>query len=155
MNSIEENLREQGYELPQPATPAANYVPYLINDNCLYVSGQLPFLNGEQMHQGKLGDDLDIEAGQEAARACMLNVLAQLNSALEGDISRLKRCIRIGGFVNATPDFDQQAAVINGASDLLANVLGERGMHTRFAVGAASLPFGIAVELDAVFGLHE
>lgn len=152
---IDDKLREQGYTLPQAATPAANYVPYLIEDNYLYISGQLPFLNGERMHQGKIGDDLGIEAGQEAARACMLNGLAQLDAALDGDMSRLKRCIRIGGFVNASTDFDQQAAVINGASDLLVNVLGEKGMHTRFAVGVASLPFGIAVELDAVFALND
>ena len=154
MTILEKNLYEQGYELPHPATPAANYVPYLIEDNYLYISGQLPFINGERMHQGKLGETLSIEAGQEAARACMLNVLAQMNTALDSDMTRLKRCIRIGGFVNASADFDQQAAVINGASDLLATVLGEKGMHTRFAVGVASLPFGIAVELDAVFALH-
>jgi enamine deaminase RidA (YjgF/YER057c/UK114 family) len=152
---ISKKMEQIGYKLPQAATPAANYVPYLIEDKYLYISGQLPFLNGEQMHQGKLGDDMGIEAGQEAARACMLNVLAQLEAALDGDMNRLKRCIRIGGYVNASTDFDQQAAVINGASDLLVNVLGDKGMHTRFAVGVASLPFGIAVELDAVFALND
>lgn len=155
MTSIAETVKAAGHTLPQASKPAANYVPYLVEDNYLYISGQLPFLNGEQMHQGKLGDDMGVEAGQAAAQACMLNVLAQLDAALDGDTGRLKRCIRIGGFVNAAPDFHQQAAVINGASDLLVNVLGDKGMHTRFAVGVASLPFGIAVELDAVFALND
>lgn len=149
------NLKEAGYDLPQAASPAANYVPYILENGQLYISGQIPFLNGEKMHQGRLGEDLDLTAGQEAARACALNILAQAGAAVNGDWDRLERCLKLGGFVNSTPDFDQHPHVINGASDLMAAALGQRGQHTRFAVGVANLPFGVAVEIDALFAVRE
>jgi len=151
---IRQKLKDLGYELPQAAAPAANYVPYMISSNHVYISGQIPFLNGETMHTGRVGDDLTLEQGVEAAKACALNILGQLDAALEGDWSRLKQCIKLGGFVNCTPDFTQQPAVINGASDLMAEALGDKGRHTRFAVGAPSLPLGVAVEIDALFEIQ-
>ncbi len=151
MNAIEARLQQMNLSLPEVAPPAANYVPYVISGNTLYIAGQIPFLNGVKAHMGRLGENMGIEAGQRAARACALNILAQALSAVGGDDARLVRCIKLGGFVNCTPDFDQMPAVVNGASDLIAEVLGERGKHARFAVGAPNLPFGVAVEVDAIF----
>lgn len=149
--SLQEKLQENGYELPKVAAPAANYVPYVVTGNLVNVSGQIPFLNGEKMHMGRLGDDLSVEEGAKAAQACALNILAQVNEAVGGDWSRVKRCVKLGGFVNSTPDFTDQPLVVNGASDLIGNVMGESGRHARFAVGAPSLPLGVAVEIDAIF----
>ena len=144
-------LQELGFTLPAAAAPAANYVPYVISGNMVYVSGQIPFLNGEKMHLGRLGDGLSVEDGAAAAQACALNILAQVNDAVGGDWARVKRCVKLGGFVNCTPDFTDQPMVINGASNLIADVMGTAGKHARFAVGAPSLPLGVAVEIDAVF----
>ena len=147
-------LQELGHELPAAPAPAANYVPYVITgERMLYISGQLPFSGSAPMHSGRLGDDLDIEAGAAAARACGLNILAQVNAAVAGDWSRINRLVKLGGFVRCTPDFTAHPQVINGASDLMVAVLGEAGRHARFAVGAPSLPLGAAVEIDAVFEL--
>lgn len=148
---IHAKLHELGLELPSAAAPAANYVPYVISGNQLIISGQIPFLNAEKMHIGTVGDDYSLEQAVEAAKACALNILGQANAAVEGDWSRVKRLVKLGGFVNSTPDFTEQPAVINGASNLMVDVLGEAGKHARFAVSAASLPFGVAVEIDAVF----
>lgn len=144
-------LKSHGYELPKVAAPAANYVPYVISGDHVFVSGQIPFLNGQKMHLGRLGDDLTIEDGVAAAQACALNILAQVNHAVDEDWKCVRRCVKLGGFVNCTPDFTAQPAVINGASDLIGLVMGECGAHARFAVGAPSLPLGVAVEIDAVF----
>ena len=146
-------LAEIGYELPGAAAPAANYVPYVLSGSHIYIAGQIPFLNGEQMHQGKIGDDLSIEQGIEAAKACALNILAQLNEAIKGDWDRLERCVKLGGFVNCVDSFTDHPKVINGASDLMVEVLGDQGKHARFAVGANSLPLGVAVEIDAIFSI--
>jgi enamine deaminase RidA (YjgF/YER057c/UK114 family) len=149
--SLQEKLQENGYELPKVAAPAANYVPYVTTGNLVYVSGQIPFLNGEKMHMGRLGENLILEEGAKAAQACALNILAQVNEAVGGNWSRVKRCVKLGGFVNSTPDFTNQPLVINGASDLIGAVLGDAGKHARFAVGVSSLPLGVAVEIDAIF----
>ncbi len=149
--TLSAKLQELGLELPAVAAPAANYVPYVVSGNTVYVSGQIPFLNGEKMHMGRVGDDLNEEDGAAAAQACALNILAQVNEAVGGDWSRVKRCVKLGGFVNCTPDFINQPVVINGASNLIADVMGDAGKHARFAVGAPSLPLGVAVEIDAVF----
>lgn len=152
---IKQKLRELGYELPQAAAPAANYVPYVIaDDDMLFVAGQIPFLNGQTMHQGRLGQDLSIEQGIEAARACALNILAQANAAVDGDFSKVKRLVKLGAFVNCTPEFTDHPKVVNGASDLMVALMGEAGKHARFAVGAPSLPLGVAVEIDAIFELE-
>ncbi len=152
IHDIDARLAAMNLKLPEVAPPAANYVPYVISGKTLYIAGQIPFLNGQKMHQGRLGDDFSIEQGQEAARACALNILAQVKAAAGGWDS-VSRCIKLGGFVNATPEFDQHPAVINGASDLIVGVLGDMGKHARFAVGACNLPFGVAVEIDAIFEL--
>lgn len=151
MTVIETRLQQLNLSLPQAAPPAANYVPYVLSGSHLFIAGQIPFLNGVKGHLGRLGENMGIEEGQKAAQACALNILAQLLSAVNGEESRILRCVKLGGFVNCTADFDQMPAVINGASDLIAEVLGERGKHARFAVGAPNLPFSVAVEIDAVF----
>jgi enamine deaminase RidA (YjgF/YER057c/UK114 family) len=152
--NIAEKLQELGLELPDAAAPAANYVPYVIaDDDMLYISGQIPFLNGQAMHQGRLGDDLAVEQGKEAAKACALNILGQANAAVGGDWSKVKRLVKLGAFVQSTPDFTDQPEVVNGASDLFVEVMGDAGKHARFAVSAAALPRGVAVEIDAVFEL--
>lgn len=147
--TVESRLSGAGIALPEAAKPAGNYVPYVITGNLLFVSGQLPFGPNGLEHTGKLGADVPLERGQEAARLCALNILAQARAAL-GDLDRITRCVKVGGFVNCTEAFTQQPQVINGASDLLALALGEKGAHARFAVGAASLPAGAAVEVDAI-----
>lgn len=151
MTDVEKKLAELGLALPETAPAAANYVPFVISENTLFIAGQIPFLNGEKLHIARLGENYTVEQGKKAAEACALNILAQVKAALNGDWSRVVRCVKLGGFVNATPDFDQHPAVINGASDLMVAVLGEAGRHARFAVGASNLPFGVAVEIDAVF----
>jgi len=152
--TLSAKLQELGLSLPQVAAPAANYVPYVVSGKTVYVAGQIPFLNGEKMHIGRVGDPLSIEDGVAAAQACALNILAQVNDAVGGDWSRVKRCVKLGGFVNCTPDFYDHPVVINGASDLVAKVMGDAGKHARFAVGAPSLPLGVAVEIDAIFEIE-
>jgi len=151
--NIADKLQELGLELPSAAAPAANYVPYVVSGKQIFISGQIPFLNGEAMHQGRVGDDLSIEQGAEAAKACALNILAQANAAVDGDWSKIKRLVKLGGFVQATQGFKDQPEVINGASNLFVEVLGDSGRHARFAVSAADLPRGVAVEIDAIFEL--
>lgn len=153
--SVIQRLKDMGLSLPEVASPAANYVPYIITDSQLFISGQIPFLNGRPMHIGRIGEDLALDDGIKAAQACALNILAQVNQAVSGDWAKIKRCIKLGGFVNSTPDFEGHPQVINGASDLMSEVLGEKGRHTRFAVGASGLPFGVAVEIEALFALND
>jgi len=149
---IDQRLAELGIELPPAAAPAANYVPFVITGNQVFVSGQVPVMAGSVLHyQGKLGTEFGLEEGQAAARLCAINILAQMKAACRGDLDRIVRCVKLGGFVNCTPDFDQHPPVINGASDLMVEVLGDNGRHARFAVGASNLPFNVAVEVDAVF----
>ncbi len=147
---VENRLREMGISLPEPAAPAANYVPYVVSGSLVYVAGQVPVSAKGLEFQGKVGADLSIEEGQRAARLCGLNIIAQIRAAAGGDLDRVGRIVKLGGFVNCPPEFDQHPAVINGASDLMVEVFGERGRHARFAVGAPSLPFDVAVEIDAV-----
>ncbi|WP_029009829.1 RidA family protein [Azospirillum halopraeferens] len=150
---IDERLRALGIELPQAAPAVAAYVPYTISGTTLYVSGQITVWNGERRFIGKVGRDLTVEEGVQAARLCGLNILAQARAACGGDLDRVARCLKLGGFVNCGPDFTDHPAVINGASELMTQVLGDAGKHARIAVGAASLPLGVAVEVDAVFEL--
>ena len=147
---IEQRLQEMGLVLPAPQLPAANYVPFRICGNQLFVAGQVS-ITAEERIVGKLGGGLSVDQGYAAARLCGLNVLAQLGAAL-GDEADRARAVKLGGFVNATPEFTEPPAVVNGASDLLVQALGDdRGKHARFAVAVASLPAGAAVEVDAVF----
>lgn len=152
-SDLHTKLKGIGETLPEVAAPAANYVPYILDNGLLSISGQLPFINGEKMFIGRLGETMDVEEGARAARACALNILAQLHHAVDGDMKRVQRCVKLGGFVNATPEFTDHPAVINGASNLIGEVLGDAGKHSRFAVGAVSLPFGVAVEIDALFSV--
>ena len=152
-DAIEGRLQELGIVLPQAAAPAANYVPYVISGNLLYLSGQLPMENGKIGVTGHLGKDVDVAGGQRAAELCAINILAQAKAALGGDLGRIKRLIKLNGFVASTPDFVEQHLVINGASNLLANVLGEAGKHARAAVGMAALPLNAAVEIDAILDI--
>ena len=148
---IDGRLAELKIALPQAAAPLANYVPTVRSGDLLFVSGQVCQWNGERRFMGKLGGDISLEQGQEAARLCGLNLLAQAKAALGGDLDRILRCVRLGAFVNCTPDFTQQPQVANGASDLMVQVLGDAGRHARAAVGVNALPGGVAVEVDAVF----
>jgi enamine deaminase RidA (YjgF/YER057c/UK114 family) len=151
MFNIDTRLKELGIELPAPPSPVASYVPYMIAGNLAFISGQVPMADGVPQFIGKLGDSISLEDGKAAARLCAINVLAQLKAACGGDLDRTVACIRLGVFVNATPDYTQQPEVANGASDLVVSVFGEAGRHTRAAVGVGSLPRGVAVEVDAVF----
>ena len=150
-SAIERRLRELGLALPEAAAPVANYVPYTVAGNLLFVSGQVPFQGSRVAVTGKLGEAVDIERGREAARLCALNVLAQAKAACGGDLGRLKRCLKLGGFVASTPAFTDHPQVINGASDLMVEAMGDAGRHARFAVGSSSLPLDAAVEVEAVF----
>lgn len=152
--NIESRLQELGIELPQAAPPAANYAPWSVSGNSLYIAGQLPWLGADKGHIGKLGENTSIEQGQAAAHNCAINIIAQAKSALGGDLSRITRCLKLGGFVNCTPDFTDHPKIINGASDLMVAAFGEMGKHARFAVGASSLPFGVMVEIDAIFAIR-
>ena len=149
--AIDSRLTELGIELPQASAPAANYVPYRISGNTVYISGQVPVSGGELKFIGKLGVDYGIDDGYQAAKLCGLNIIAQLKAACGGDLDRVAGCLKLGGFVNSAPEFGDQPKVINGASDLMVEVFQDKGKHARFAVSAASLPFGVAVEVDAVF----
>ena len=146
---VDQRLAELGVELPDAPAPAANYVPFTISGNQLIVSGQITMGPNGLEYVAKLGADADVETGQAAARLCAINILAQAKAAL-GDLDRITQVLKIQGFVNATPDFTQHPAVINGASDFLVEVLGDAGKHARAAVGMGSLPLGVAVEIDAI-----
>ncbi len=150
MSKFEERLAALGVTLPDAPAPAANYVPYVQVGDILYVSGQLS-KDDSGLLIGKLGDTMDTAAGAAAARACAINLLAQVKAACGGDLDRLVRVVKLGGFVNSTPDFTDQPTVINGASDLIGEALGDAGQHARAAVSAAALPLGVAVEIEGIF----
>lgn len=149
--SPESRLAELGLSLPEATAPAANYVPFVQVADTLYVSGQISIDEGGALITGKVGADLDTAAGAAAAQRCALNLLAQVKAACGGDWARLVRVVKLTGFVNSTPDFTEQPKVVNGASDLLVEVLGEAGRHARSAVSAGALPLGVAVEIEGIF----
>ena len=147
---VDARLKELGIEIKEPAAPVANYVGYVKTGNLVFVSGQVTVKDGQVQYQGKLGADVSLEDGQAAARLCAINIVAQLKAACGGDLDRVQRIVRLGGFVNSTPEFTDQPKVINGASDLMVQVFGDKGKHSRAAVSAGSLPLGVAVEIDCV-----
>ena len=148
---ILDNLKKLKLEIPDAPDPVGAYVAFKIVGNLLYISGQLPIGADGKIIKGKIGKELTLEEGQSAARLCVINILAQAKKAMGGDLSKIKNCIKITGFVNSTDEFKDQPKVINTASELLASVFGENGKHTRAAVSSNSLPLGIAVEIDAIF----
>jgi len=152
-SALEQKLARMGHALPQAAAPAANYVPFTRSGKLILISGQLPMLDGAVAFMGRLGDGVDVEEGQAAAVLCALNLLAQAKQACDGDLGKLGRCLKLGGFVACVPEFTDHPKVINGASDLIAEAMGPAGQHARFAVGAASLPLGASVEVEAIFEL--
>ncbi|WP_050528025.1 RidA family protein [Pseudorhodobacter aquimaris] len=148
--TVTSRLAERGITLPNAPAPAANYVPFVLDGNTLYVSGQIS-QGPDGLIKGRLGDTMTAEEGAAAAQRCAISLLAQVNAACNGDLSRLKRVIKLTGFVNSTADFTDQPKVINGASDFLVEILGDAGSHARSAVSAVSLPLGVAVEIEGIF----
>jgi enamine deaminase RidA (YjgF/YER057c/UK114 family) len=153
MSAVAERIKNQGITIPAVTPPVANYVPVVISGQSLIVSGQLPMKDGKAQFVGKLGQEFTVEQGQECARLCGVNILAQVSAALDGDWSKVKRLVRLGVFVNATDAFVDHPKVANGVSDMMVAVFGDAGKHARAAVGVSSLPFGVAVEVDAIFEL--
>lgn len=151
--TIDARLAELGLTLPAAPAPAANYVPFVVSGSMLYVSGQISQNEGGLI-KGRLGADMDVEAGAAAARRCALSLMAQARAACGGDLDRVARVVKLVGFVNSTPEFTDQPKVINGCSDLMVAVFGDAGRHARSAVSAASLPLGVAVEIEAIFELR-
>ncbi len=149
-DSVESRLSARNITLPEAAAPAANYLPYVISGSLLYISGQLPLENGALAVKGLLGRDVDVAAAQRAAELCAINILAQTKAALDGDLERIVRVVKLTGYVASDPAFTDQHLVINGASNLIADLLGDRGKHARAAVGMACLPLNASVEIDAV-----
>jgi len=151
MSKTETRLKELGIDLPSPPAPVASYVPYVVTGNLVFISGQVTLAADGLKYVGKVGADISLDDGKAAARLCAVNLLAQLKAACGGDLDRVRRCVKLGVFVNAIPDFTQHPEVGNGASDLIVAVLGDAGKHARAATGAGSLPRGVAVEVDGTF----
>ena len=151
--SANENLEKMKIKLPEAKAPVGNYVATKISGKMLFISGQISIDENGQLIKGKIGKDLDTDAGYNAAKRCALSIVAQVKKACDNDLSKVKSCIKLTGFVNSTEDFTEQPKVINGASDLIASIFGDVGMHTRAAVSTNSLPLGVSVEVDAIFEL--
>ena len=151
--NFEDNLKKNNIKLPEAKAPVGNYVAAKTSGKILFISGQISIDENGELIKGKVGKDLDTDAGYNAAKRCALSIVAQVKKACGGDLSKIKSCIKLTGFVNSTEDFIEQPKVINGASDLIASIFGEAGMHTRAAVSTNSLPLGVSVEVDAIFEL--
>ena len=151
--SFEKKINELGLTLPEAKAPVGNYVAAKITNKMLFISGQISIDENGQLIKGKIGKDLDTEAGYNAAKRCALSIVAQVKKICEGDLSKIKSCIKLTGYVNSTDDFTDQPKVINGASDLIVSIFGDSGMHSRAAVSTNSLPLGVSVEVDAIFEL--
>ena len=152
--SFEENINKENIILPKAAAPVGSYVAFKIVGKLLYISGQISIDKDGNLIKGKLGEDLKTEDGYKAAVRCALSIIAQAKSACDNDLSKIKSCVKLTGFVNSTDDFTEQPKVINGASDTIVKIFGDAGMHTRAAVSTNSLPLGVAVEVDAIFELN-
>jgi len=153
MSNAAARLQKLGIILPPPVAAVANYVPYVLQGDMLVISGQITIEGGEKKFIGQLGKNISLEDGQKAARLCAVNVIAQINAALNNDLERVARIVRLGVFVNCTPDFTDQSLVANGASDLMVEIFGDTGRHARAAVGTSSLPGGVAVEVEALVAI--
>jgi enamine deaminase RidA (YjgF/YER057c/UK114 family) len=153
MPAIDQRLRELGIVLPEPSVPRFNYIPFTVSGKTVYVAGQVPMQDGKPAFIGKLGQNTSVEQGYDAARLCALAIIAHVKTACGGDLDRVARFLRVGGFVNSTPDFVDAPKCINGASDVIVQIFGEAGKHARTAVSVASLPMGVAVEVEAIVEL--
>ena len=152
--TFEENLKKNNVKLPKAADPVGSYVATKIIGKILFISGQISIDENGELIKGKVGKDLDTNAGYDAAKRCALNIISQVKKACDGDLSKVKSCVKLTGFVNSTDEFIEQPKVINGASDMIASIFGDAGMHTRAAVSTNSLPLGVSVEVDAIFELN-
>ena len=152
--SFDDKIKDLNITLPEAKAPVGNYVAAKFSGKMLFISGQISIDENGQLIKGKVGKDLDTEGGYNAAKKCALSIVAQVKKACGGDLSKVKSCIKLTGFVNSTDDFTEQPKVINGASDIIASIFGEAGMHTRAAVSTNSLPLGVSVEVDAIFELN-
>ena len=152
--TAEEKIKKLNIKLPEAKAPVGNYVATKITGKMLFISGQISIDENGQLIKGKIGSDLNIDSGYEAAKRCALSIVAQVKNVCDGDLSKIKSCIKLTGFVNSTDNFTDQPKVINGASDLIVSIFGESGMHTRAAVSTNSLPLGVSVEVDAIFELN-
>ena len=152
--NFEDKINELGIKLPEAKAPVGNYVATKISGKNLFVSGQISIDENGQLIKGKVGKDLDVESGYNAAKRCALSIIAQVKKACDNDLSKVKSCIKLTGFVNSTNEFTDQPKVINGASDLIVSIFGDAGMHSRAAVSTNSLPLGVSVEVDAIFELN-
>jgi len=150
MGKIDARLAELGITIPKPAVPVANYVGFVRTGNLVFTAGQVTLADGKFQYQGKVGGEISLEDANKGARLCAINILAQLREACGGDLDRVKRIVKLVGFVNAVPEFTDHPKVVNGASDLMVEVFGEKGKHARSAVGSGSLPLNVAVEVEAV-----
>ena len=153
MHLFDENIKNLGLNIPDLPKALANYVPYKIIGKTIYISGQAPVQNGELIYKGKVGSDISIEEGIEAAKLCVINIIAALKTGLEGDWDKLDSFVKLTGYVNCQDNFTEQPKIINGASDMLVEIFGDKGRHARVAVGSNALPLGIAVEIDAIVQL--
>ena len=153
-NDINQKLNELNIKLDEASAPAGSYVPYVITGNLVFISGQLPFINGKLTMKGKVGENVSIEEGIKMAEACAKTILSQLKDACNGDLNKVKKVVKLGGFVASAPDFTDHPKVINGASDIFVNIFGEKGKHARFAIGAAALPRDVPVEIEGIFEIE-
>ena len=153
-NIIDQRLKELNIELDDASVPAGSYVPYVITNNLVFISGQLPFINGKLTIKGKVGDNVSLDDAIKMSEACAKALLSQLKAACNGNLDKVNKVVKLGGFVASAPNFTDQPKVINGASDLIVNIFGDKGKHSRFAVGVAALPLNVPVEIDGIFEIE-
>jgi len=154
-NIIDQRLKELNIELDVASVPAGSYVPYVITNNLVFISGQLPFIDGKLTIKGKVGDNVSLDDAVKMSEACAKALLSQLKAACNGNLDKVNKVVKLGGFVASAPNFTDQPKVINGASDLIVNIFGDKGKHSRFAVGVAALPLNVPVEIDGIFEIED
>ena len=154
-NIIDQKLKELNIQLDDASVPAGSYVPYVITNNLVFISGQLPFINGQLTIKGKVGDNVSLDDAVKMSEACAKALLSQLKAACNGNLDKVNKVVKLGGFVASAPNFTDQPKVINGASDLIVNIFGDKGKHSRFAVGVAALPLNVPVEIDGIFEIED